>query len=179
MPQVLQKCRILIIFPINNQKDWNRQNLQKWIEKAGGELVATFDASVTHLICTREVWEEKGEVIKQAVDLWNNGNDIKILEESWLEAVLHEQKKLRPTPYLWNKAEDRAEQADELGLRGSTIKMMREHVNSFVDEEEKRLMQVEEEVRSQIERKLAQNQVFKQTMGKKTRRERVKFFTSK
>jgi len=106
--KILTGCRIYIGFPIPAWKakaaDWSNAKVTGWVKNAGGTVQQQFnDATATHVVVDEKQWQNKTEVVQDALAAIENGQKIHIVSPEWLEGCLEEQRKCREGTYLWEK----------------------------------------------------------------------------
>ncbi|KAF2746308.1 hypothetical protein M011DRAFT_478297 [Sporormia fimetaria CBS 119925] len=71
--------------------------LRRWVEANGGRWVAKPVKGITHLVCSKEAWKKKNEIVTKAQEY-----GAQVVSYDWLEDSLHKKRKLAERKYLWD-----------------------------------------------------------------------------
>ncbi|KAG9253856.1 uncharacterized protein F5Z01DRAFT_132302 [Emericellopsis atlantica] len=95
-PQIFKGCVLACAGSLPGQL--TPENVKRWTTIRKGTFLRTFDDTVTHLLCTREQFEEqrcvKDTPVKKALDRGKNETKIFILHCDWFEFSASQNKKL-------------------------------------------------------------------------------------
>ncbi|KAJ5082463.1 hypothetical protein N7532_011506 [Penicillium argentinense] len=102
---MVQSFRNVRLCSVGNLEDGAK--IPQWVQAHGGTYLRKVDNSTTHLIATKEAYENDVDAVKAAKDL----GKIKIVSLSWLKHSLwtKTRRPLPETPYLFKSAEQGAQ----------------------------------------------------------------------
>jgi hypothetical protein len=89
---VLDKLTVAVVG--NHPHD--AKQIKAWIERNGGKYSAKVNKSVTHLIASKEAYNQPADAVQQATDL-----DIHIVSYDWFDDSLQAKRRLSTKKYTW------------------------------------------------------------------------------
>lgn len=95
--KALKDC--VIVTAGTGEHDWTNQMLSNWIKEASGSFERTLTDSTTHFVPTKKLWDMAGPLVTDAIQRRQNGQNIKIVSQDWLNESLQDKSKKKEKLY--------------------------------------------------------------------------------